>query len=82
MATEVCGGGGRAAGEVVLRHPFRASPAFFFFLFFRSTPAAYGGSWVELELQLLACTTAIATRNLSPICDLCQILGPLNKARH
>ena len=42
---------------------------------------------VELELQLLAYTTAAATRDLSCICDLhhsswqCWILNPLSKAR-
>ena len=42
---------------------------------------------VESELQLLACTTATATRDLSHICDLCrslwkhQNLNPLSKAR-
>ena len=43
--------------------------------------------WVQLELQLLACTTATATPDLSRVCDLhhsspqCQILNPLIKAR-
>ena len=42
---------------------------------------------VELELQLLAYTTATATRDPSLICDLhhssqqCWILNPLGKAR-
>ena len=42
---------------------------------------------VEVELQLLACTTAIATLDLSLICDLhrnlgqWQVLNPLSKAR-
>ena len=42
---------------------------------------------VELELQLLAYTTATATWDLSSVCDLhhsswqCQILNPLSKAR-
>ena len=43
--------------------------------------------WVELELQMLAYTTATATRDLSRTCDLHhsswqrQILNPLSKAR-
>ena len=43
--------------------------------------------WVELELQLLAYTTATAMQDLSYICDLChglqqcRILNPLSKAR-
>ena len=43
--------------------------------------------WIELELELLACTTATATWDPSHICDLChgswqcQILKPLSKAR-
>ena len=42
---------------------------------------------VESELQLLAYTTATATRDLSYICDLyhsswqCQVLNPLSEAR-
>ena len=43
---------------------------------------------VQSELQLLAYyTTATATRDLSPVCDLhhsswqCQILNPLSEAR-
>ena len=42
---------------------------------------------VELDLQLLAYATAIATQNLSHICDLCHssqqhwILNPLREAR-
>ena len=42
---------------------------------------------VELELQLPAYATAIATQNLSHVCELyhsslqCQILYPLSKAR-
>ena len=41
----------------------------------------------ELELQLLAYTTATATQDLSRICDLCsslqqcQIFKPLSEAR-
>ena len=43
---------------------------------------------VELELQLLADTTALVTQDLSHICDLhhnfqqCQILNPLSEARY
>ena len=42
---------------------------------------------VELELQLLAYTTATATQDPSRVCDLqhssqqCQILKPLSEAR-
>ena len=42
---------------------------------------------VELELQLLAYTTATVTQDPSPVCDLCcslqqhWILNPLSKAR-
>ena len=42
---------------------------------------------VKSELQLLACTTAMATMDLSHICDLChssqqcQTLNPLSEAR-
>ena len=42
---------------------------------------------VESELELLAYTTATATQDLSPVCDLhhssrqCQILNPLSEAR-
>jgi len=45
------------------------------------------GLGVELELQLPACTTATATWDPRPICDLChslqqcRILNLLNKAR-
>ena len=56
---------------------------------FRATPAAYGSSWVrvELELQLPAYTIITATLDLSCICDLHlylqqhQILNPLREAR-
>ena len=42
---------------------------------------------IELELQLPAYTTAMATQDLSHVCDLhhssrqCQILNPLSEAR-
>ena len=60
-----------------------------FFLFFRATSVAYGGSrlGVELELQLLAYATATATQDTSRVCDLHhssqkhQILNTLSKAR-
>ena len=62
---------------------------FFFFLFFRAPPLAYGSLrlGVQSELQLLAYTTAIAMWDLSHICDLhhglqqCWILNSLSKAR-
>ena len=62
---------------------------FLFLLFYRATPAAYGSPrlGVELELQLLAYTIAIATPGPSCICNLCyslqqrQILNPLREAR-
>ena len=60
-----------------------------FLFLFRAAPVAYGSSQarVDLQLQLLAYTTATATSNLSRICDLCrswqqhQILNPLSEAR-
>ena len=62
---------------------------FFFFGLFRATPTAYGSSQArkQSELQLLAYTIAIATQDLSHICDLHhssqhhQIPDPLSKAR-
>ena len=61
----------------------------FFFFLFPAILVAYGSSQArdELELWLLAYTTAIATPDLSHICDLCcslqqrQILNPLNEPR-
>ena len=58
-------------------------------MLFRAVPTAYGNSQArgESELQLLAYTTAIATQDLSSICNLhhsswqCQILNLLSKAR-
>ena len=55
--------------------------------FLMAIPAAYGGSrtGIESELQLPACTTAMATLDLSHVCDLRhslwqhQILNPLSK---
>ena len=67
---------------------------FFFFLSFvfclsRATPAAYGGSQArgQLELQLLAYTTATGTADPSHVCDLHHISwqhwirNPLSEAR-
>ena len=62
---------------------------FCFFGLFRAVSAAYGSSQagVELELQLLAYTTATARQDPSHICDphhsshQHQILNPLSKAR-
>ena len=71
---------------------FTIFPVFFFFsfslFFFRAAPTAYQSSrlGVELELQLLACATAMP--DLRWICDLnrsswqCWILNPLHKARN
>ena len=53
-----------------------------FFLWHMEVP----GPGAELELQLLAYTTSMATPNLNHICNLgcslqqCQILKPLSKA--
>ena len=61
-----------------------AAVGFFFFLLFRNMVPRLG---VELELQLPAFVIAIATRDLSQVCDLhhsswkCQFLNPLSKAR-
>ena len=62
---------------------------YLFVLLFRPIPVAYEvpGLGVEVELQLLAYTTATALPDLSCICDLHhtlwqrQILNPLSKAR-
>ena len=59
------------------------------FWLFRAAPEAYGSSQggVESELQLLAYTTATATRDPSQICHLhhsswqCQMADPLSEAR-
>ena len=64
--------------------------SFFFFVFFRAKPAAYGGyqARVQSELQLPAYTTATATWYPSLICNLhhssqqCGILNPLSEARN
>ena len=61
----------------------------FFFCLFRAIPMAYEVSrlGVKSELQLLAYTTATATRDLSCVYDLhhssqqCWTLKPLNEAR-
>ena len=64
---------------------------FFFFFFFKGLHLWHmevPRSGVKSELQLLACVTATATRDLSRICDVyhgsrqCQIFKPLSKARN
>ena len=69
---------------------FLDSPLVFFLpLLFMASSVAYGTSWlgVELELQLLAYTTAMAMPDLSCIHNLhgslrqCQIFNPLSEAR-
>ena len=62
------------------------SPFFCFFLF-RGTPAAYGSSQaprlrVKSELQLLAYTTATATRDLSQVCDYITAPGNTRSLTH
>ena len=60
----------------------------FLFSFFRAAPMAYGGSQArgQIELQLLAYTTATATPDPSWVCDLHhnsqqhRIINPLSKA--
>ena len=62
---------------------------FILLYFFRTTPVAYEVPRleIELELQLLAYTTATATPDLSCVYNLhhssrqCQMLNPLNEAR-
>ena len=62
---------------------------FFFFFLFTAAPAAYEVPrlGVDLELELLADTTATAMPDLNHLCDLCcsswqrQILNPPNEAR-
>ena len=61
---------------------------YFYFLFFRATPAAYGGSQARgLIGAVAACTTATATRDLRHVRDLHhsswqrQILNLLSEAR-
>ena len=62
---------------------------FFFFFLFMATPAhmEVPGLGVESQLQLPAYTTAVATPDLSCICDLhhslwqCQILNAMSEAR-
>ena len=62
----------------------------FFFLFFLGPNMQYmevPRLGIELELQLLAYTTATAMPDMNHICDLCcslwqyQILNPLREAR-
>ena len=61
---------------------------FFFFLWLHPQHMEIPRLGVELELQLLAYTTAIAMPTLSHICDprrslwQCQILNPLSEARN
>ena len=62
---------------------------FFFFCFFRATPAAYGSSQARGQIRATAatCATATATQDLGHICDLYhspqqhRILNPLSKSR-
>ena len=83
----------------MLHHPWRSSQSLylmmlclsflFFFLLFMAAPTAYGNSQARgrIELQLLACTTATAMRDLSRVWDLHHgswqrwILNPLSEAR-
>ena len=61
----------------------------FFFLSFRATPTACGGSQARGQIRAVAAsyTTATARPDTSLVCDLhhsswqCQILNPLCKAR-
>ena len=66
------------------------SSLFLFFFFFLGPHLQYmevPGPGIKLKLQLLAYTTATATWDLSPVCDLHhssrqhQILNPLGEAR-
>ena len=59
------------------RWPWKGSlqPAFFFFWPFRATPKAYGISQARCRIQLPAYTTAIATPDLSHVCDLYHSSG-------
>ena len=77
---------------VFLMYSFLFVCLFCFVLLFRAAPAVYRRSQVprlgvKLELQMLAYTTAPATRDLSCVCDLghgswqCHILNPLSEAR-
>ena len=69
--------------------PFRKSDFFFSFLFLGLHPQhmEVPRVWVELELHLLAYTSATAMWDLNHICDLhcssrqCWILNPLSKTR-
>ena len=64
-----------------------STPPFFFFLGPHSRHMEVPRLGVQMELQLLAYTTATATQNLSCVCDLhhssqqCWILNHLGKAR-
>ena len=67
-------------------HHLREAFSVFFFLWIYLRHMEVPSLGVELELQLLAYTTATATPDLSRICDLhcslqqCQMLNPLSKA--
>ena len=74
----------------VSHHLLNNACPFFFFLIFWGAHPQHMGVWrwgVKSELQLLAYTTATATRDPSRICDLhlsspqCRILNPMSKAR-
>ena len=75
--------------RLFLIRSFFSSLSFFFFFLFRVPPLAYEVPrlGVESELQLLAYITAIATQDLSCVCDLhhswwqCWILNPLSEDR-
>ena len=60
---------------------------FFFFVFVRAVHMEFPRPWVQLELKLLAYTTATATPDLSRFCNLHYsswphwILNPLSEAR-
>ena len=68
---------------------WHSAVTFFFFCFLVPNPwlVEVPRLGVKLELQLPACATAIATRDLSQVCDLhhssqqCRILNPLSEAR-
>ena len=68
---------------------FHLGMIFFFFFFLLGLHLPYGSSQarVKSELQLQVYTTATATPDLSPTCDLyhglqqCRILNPLSEAR-
>ena len=81
------------ASVLVISTSFPVPPPYFFliylffFIWLHLWHMEVPGLQVELELKLLAYTTATATRDLSRIFDLrfsswqCQILNPLSEAR-